>query len=204
MENLSVYNKLARPPKEALKTIQAGRLKGKSDINPQWRIKAMTEQFGPVGIGWKMAIKRTWSEPGADNEVFAFAEVDIYTKDGDKWSEPIPGVGGHKLVISEKNGMHNNDEGYKMAITDALSTSMKLLGMAADVYAGAWDGSKYRDEPKTNGQSNGEVKQLVPNSDNWFKTLEWLKKPGNTVEGLKKHYKFTAETEQMLNEIQTA
>ena len=33
-----------------------------------------------------------------------------------------------------------------MAITHALSTAMKMLGMAADIYAGMWDGSKYKQE----------------------------------------------------------
>ena len=34
-----------------------------------------------------------------------------------------------------------------MAVTDAFSTALKMLGVAADIYAGRWDGSKYRDTP---------------------------------------------------------
>lgn len=33
-DNMSLYNAVRTPPPEALKTIQAGRLKGMSDINP--------------------------------------------------------------------------------------------------------------------------------------------------------------------------
>ena len=55
-DNLSIYNALKQPPKEALRAIQGGRLAGKTDINPQWRYKALTEQFGPCGIGWKYEI----------------------------------------------------------------------------------------------------------------------------------------------------
>ena len=34
-----------------------------------------------------------------------------------------------------------------MAVTDAFSTALKMLGVAADIYAGAWDGSKYHETP---------------------------------------------------------
>ena len=144
MENLTIYNALKQPPKEALKRIEGGRLSGKTDINPQWRYKAMTEQFGICGIGWRYEIVRVFSETGDEGQVFAFAEVNLFIKQ-DEWSYPIPGYGGSMLVEKEKAGLHANDEGYKMAITDALSTSMKMLGVAADVYAGLWDGTKYTD-----------------------------------------------------------
>ena len=143
MENLEIWKKVAQPPREALRQIQAGRLKGKSDINPQWRFRAMTELFGPVGIGWKYNIVRLWQEPAAEGQVFAFAEVNIYHKHDGEWSEAIPGIGGSMLIVNEKNGVHSSDEAYKMAVTDALSVAMKALGVAADVYMGLWDGSKY-------------------------------------------------------------
>lgn len=149
--NLTIYNALKQPPKEALRTITGGRLSGKTDINPQWRYKAMTEQFGACGIGWKYEIARVWSEPANDGQVFAFAEVNIFIRQEDKWSDAIPGYGGSMLVEKEAKGLHSSDEGYKMAVTDALSVAMKMLGVAADIYAGLWDGTKYRDarpEPK--------------------------------------------------------
>jgi len=144
-KNLDIYSALKQPPKDALRTIQAGRLKGKTDINPQWRYKAMTEQFGVCGVGWKYNIARVWNEPVADGQVFAFAEINLYIKDGDKWSDAIPATGGSMLVAKESSGLHASDEGYKMATTDAIGTAMKMLGVAADIYAGLWDGAKYRD-----------------------------------------------------------
>ena len=53
MEKLEIYNRCREVPKEAQKAIAAGRLKGKTDINPMWRIKKLTELFGPAGTGWK-------------------------------------------------------------------------------------------------------------------------------------------------------
>ena len=148
-DNLYLWNKLKQPPATALKTINAGRLKGKSDINPQWRYQALTEQFGPCGVGWKYEVVRVWQEHGSDEQVFAFAEVNLYYWAGDsEWSEPIPGYGGSMLVAKEKSGLYSSDEGYKMAITDALSVACKMIGVAADVYAGRWDGNQYTPEPE--------------------------------------------------------
>ena len=166
MEALEIYNSLSKPPQDALRTIEAGKLKGKTDINPQWRYKAMTETFGLVGIGWKYEIQKLWTEPGAANEVLAFAQVAVYVFDNasGKWSDAIVGIGGSKLVNAFKNGLESNDEGFKMAVTDAFSTSLKMLGVAADIYAGKWDGSKYKNEQNTPATRNerGPAPQSAP------------------------------------------
>lgn len=152
-QTMDFWNKAKRPPKEALKVIKAGRLKGMTDISPQWRYKIMTEHFGPCGAGWYYEIKRVWSEDGAEGQKFAFAEVLLYTwvKERDKWSQPVSGIGGSMLVSKESRGLHSSDEGYKMAVTDALSVAMKMLGVAADIYLGKFDGSKYAAEETDNG-----------------------------------------------------
>lgn len=166
MNNMQIWNAVKQPPATAIKPINAGRLKGKSDINPQWRIQAMTEQFGPCGTGWKYSIDRLWTEPGSDGQVVAFAQIALsYCTDG-KWSEPIPGIGGNMLIEQERNGAHTSDEAYKMAVTDALSVAMKALGVAADIYAGLWDGSKYRNgngEPEASitGEQAAELAALI-------------------------------------------
>jgi len=159
-ENLKYWNSFNQPPRTALKQIEAGRMRGKTDINPQWRYKAMTETFGPVGIGWKYTIDKMWTEAGSNDETFVFVNVSVYVKVDGVWSEPIPGNGGSTLVVKEKNSMYNDDDAFKKATTDALSTAMKMLGVAADIYAGAWDGGKYRAELTDNSQSsNGKVSQ---------------------------------------------
>lgn len=150
MGNMEIWNKVRRPPETALKSITAGRLKGKSDISPQWRYQVLTEVLGPCGIGWKYEIKRLWTEQGSHDQVMAFSEVLLWVKVDGAWSEPIPGIGGASLIAKESSGLHSNDEGYKMAVTDALSVALKMIGVAADIYLGAWDGSKYKDTNKQN------------------------------------------------------
>jgi hypothetical protein len=160
MKNTELWDAVKQPPKSALKPIAAGRLKGKTDISPQWRMLVLTEQFGPCGVGWKYTIDRVWSEPCPDGQVLAFAEVSLFTF-SDKWSEPIPGIGGSKLITKESSGLYVNDEGYKMAVTDALSVACKAIGVAADVYMGLWDGSKYNVIPTTPPPSQPKPKQIL-------------------------------------------
>ncbi len=157
MEAIQIYKKLSQPPKGALREIKAGDLKGKTDINPQWRYEAMTETFGLVGLGWKYEIQKLWTEPGANGETLAFAQVAVFVRDPDtkEWSDPIVGIGGSKLINKFSAGPKSNDEGYKMAVTDAFSTSLKMIGVAADIYAGRWDGSKYNQEPSNRGEGSG-------------------------------------------------
>ena len=160
MSNLEIWEKVSRPPKEALKQIQAGRLKGMSDVNPQWRLKVMTEQFGLIGIGWNYEIDKTWTEPGTSGEVMAFVQINLFIKVNDMWSQPIIGIGGSALIAKESAGLRANDEAYKMALTDALSVAMKQLGIASAIYEGLWDGSKYKeipeDKPKTETPSESD------------------------------------------------
>lgn len=145
MENLSIYNAVRSVPDNAKKQISAGRLKGKTDINPMWRLKTLTEQFGPCGIGWKYVITDKRLEQGANGEVAAFLDIDLFVKVDGVWSEAIPGTGGSAFVAKEKNGPYTSDECFKMALTDAISVACKALGFGADVYWDA-DRSKY-DKP---------------------------------------------------------
>ncbi len=146
-DNLKLWNKLARPPAEALKKIKGGRLSGMTDISPQWRIKIMTEVFGPIGFGWTYTIENLWTVDGSEGQVCVFAEVEVtYDDENGDPSSPIPGIGGNMLIAKELKGLYTCDEAYKMAVTDALGVALKTLGVGADIYFNKWDGSKYRDE----------------------------------------------------------
>lgn len=144
MNNMEIWEKVKRPPTSVLTPIKGGRLSGMTDISPQWRYQVMTEVFGPCGVGWKYEIKKLWTEDGANGEKMAFALIDLYTALA--WSQAIPGIGGSAMIAKEKDGLRANDEAYKMAVTDALSVAMKQLGVAADIYIGLFDGSKYKTE----------------------------------------------------------
>lgn len=141
--SMEVWDKLKQPPDWALKKITGGRLNGKSDISPMWRIQVLTEVFGMCGVGWKYEIVRTWTEEGDKGQKMIFRDVNLYVKSEGKWSDAIPGTGGDMLIVLEKNGLYCNDEAAKMALTDALGNAMKNLGVAAVVFSGGTDGTKY-------------------------------------------------------------
>lgn len=135
-DKMKVYNVLATPPNDAIREIKGGNLKGFSDINPQWRYEVLTDVFGMCGIEWKYTIDKWFTQEVSTGEIMIFVQVSLYVKQDDKWSDPIPAFGGDYLVKRDRNGIHGNDEAMKMAITDALGTASKMLGVAADVYRG--------------------------------------------------------------------
>lgn len=149
MGNMDIYNAVSAVPDSAQKRITGGRLNGMTDINPMWRIRELTELFGPCGIGWKYKIVREWLETASTGEVGAFVDIELQyriTPDAD-WSEPIPGTGGSKFVAAEKgNNLRASDECYKMALTDAISVACKALGFGADIYW-ASGRTKYNADP---------------------------------------------------------
>lgn len=141
MGNLDLYNRVRVVPEEAKKPIKGGRLNGMTDINPMWRIKVLTSEYGPCGIGWFYKPVKKWTEQ-AGGEKVAFVDIELFIKVDGEWSQPICGTGGSKLSQNERNGLFVSDECYKMATTDAISVACKQLGIGADVYFGA-DRTKY-------------------------------------------------------------
>ncbi len=162
MENMEIYNKVRAVPAEAKKTISAGRLKGFTDINPMWRIKKLTEIFGPCGIGWWYVIVDKHFECGYENEICCFVEILLYYKtDTGEVSKGIPGTGGSSFVTKETKGVYTSDECVKMALTDALSVAAKSLGIGADVYFEK-DRSKYFSNDTSDDEDKKNKTNVLP------------------------------------------
>lgn len=161
--NMRFYQKLRSVPQEAVKTIRGGRLNGFSDINPMWRIKALTEMFGPCGVGWWYEITDKRIERDAETgQSAAFMDILLYYRDPAtlEASHGIPGTGGSSFVTKEKNGFYVSDECFKMALTDAISVAAKAIGVAADIYYSK-DRSKYSNasEPESDKEPEYEPPQ---------------------------------------------
>lgn len=202
MENLELYEAVRSVPPEAQKPIKGGRISGMTDINPMWRIKTLTEHFGPCGIGWHYNVSRKWLE-SSGSETAAFVDIELYIRVDGEWSKPIHGTGGSMFATMEKSGIHVSDECYKMATTDAISVACKQLGIGADIYWGS-DRTKYDNAlPPDNRVSKkqadslfaelkrtgiglkgimgkygiSDIQSLSP--DNWKDAMETLKKKPN-------------------------
>lgn len=142
--NMRYYDRGRNVPKDAQKPFSNGRFSG-TDINPMWRIKKLTEMFGPAGIGWYTEVTRQDYIPIDDGNVMVFVDLNLYVKDGDTWSKPIFGTGGNTLKAKGRG----DDDGFKKAYTDAMSIACKALGIGADIWysaeANADPTSKYSD-----------------------------------------------------------
>lgn len=183
MDNLELYNKVRNVPQEAKKEIKGGRLKGMTDINPMWRIKTLTEQFGICGMGWKTEIVNKWLDNGANGEIIANVEIKLYVKIQEQWSDGIPGIGGSKFTSKESNSIYTDDECYKKAYTDACSVACKNLGIGADVYFEK-DRTKYDTKVDINKSGNEkeiskfkQITELIKDSDLTMESVkEWVVK----------------------------
>lgn len=117
-------------------------MRGFTDISPMWRIRALTEVFGPSGFGWKTEIVDMTTQPGPSGDLMCFMTINLYVKEDwenpeSKWSDPILGFGGSFLIVKESSGTRSDDEGWKKAYTDAISVACKALGVGAAIY---WNG----------------------------------------------------------------
>lgn len=187
MNRMDIYNAVRKVPDNAKREIRGGRLNGKTDINPMWRIKVLTELFGPCGVGWYYKTVRQWTENYGE-EVAAFVNIEMYIKVDDEWSQPIFGVGGSMFAEKERSGIHVSDECFKMATTDAISVACKQLGIGADVY---WDkdNTKYtetdkppEDKPDNKPPEDKPDKRLEP-------VLKELKRIGYSLNSVCRTYK---------------
>lgn len=182
-DNLNIYNQVRIVPQEAQKSIGGGRLKGMTDINPMWRIKCLTECFGPCGFGWYYDILEKWIEQsGVANELTANVQIALYIKMDGEWSKPIIGIGGSSFVTKEKSGVYVSDECFKMALTDAISVACKALGIGADVY---WN----KDRTKYDAQADKDKKAQVDYKANLTNLTKELERTGIDVKVVLDAYK---------------
>lgn len=144
-ENFLSHNEV---PASAQKIIGGGRLKGMTDIKPQWRIEALTHRYGLCGIGWKYVTIKEWTEQ-FEGEVSVHVRINLFVRVDGEWSDAIEGCGGSMLIAKEKNGFYHSDEAYKMATTDAISVACKQIGIGHNVYMGYSDSKHYKPEYMT-------------------------------------------------------
>ena len=199
-DNLSIYERVRSVPTEAKKAIEAGRLKGKSDINPMWRIKKLTEVFGPVGFGWYTEVVKTWTEVDENSDAAVFVDINLFVKKDGEWSKPIYGNGGNKLISHERKYESGtqvlvpylDDDAYKKAYTDAISVAAKALGVGADVYfekdVTKYDTALSQSEPvqaQVAGTPVPEVKPtLSPSVKTWKQAIAFTASQKDSIENL--------------------
>lgn len=136
-KNVRFYHKFMTTPKDAQRSFNNGSFSG-TDINPMWRIKILTEVFGPCGFGWwTQNVHYEFVESEETKETSVFCELELVVKDPDtgEVSQPIYGIGGNTYIKNwGQKGIKASDEAKKMAYTDAMSIACKALGIGHDIW----------------------------------------------------------------------
>jgi hypothetical protein len=143
-DNLALWNRLKRTDPKATKPFtRSGGFRG-TQIDPTWRLQMMTEAFGPIGKGWGYE-QLEWTVQ--ERMVFICCRVWYVHPETGEVLYTGPQWGGTELVQRNRDGTERPiDEAFKMSITDAVGKCCVQIGLAADVYMGQFDDSKYRME----------------------------------------------------------
>lgn len=148
-ENTVIWNRCSTTPSEYLKAFKrGGGFSGKS-IDPTYRIRLLTELFGPCGVGWGFVQEDQWSDGGSGAYVVYVRGHLWYMHEGER-RQTMSHTGG---TVADRAP----DEVYKMAETDSLGKCCLDLGVGADVYMGLHDGDKYQDERPATYSGNPEA-----------------------------------------------
>ena len=162
-DNLHIYRQVRSVPEDAQKPFESSWGKKLTEINGMWRIQKLTELFGPCGEGWFTEVTRQERVDFPNGEVCVFTDINLYLKDTKtgRWSKPIRGTGGNRLVLKNADGLFIDDEAYKKAYTDALGIACKALGFGADIYWGRND-SKYDSGTATTASPSAKEVEKKP------------------------------------------
>ena len=162
-DNLHIYKQVSSVPEDAQKPFESSWGKKLTEINGMWRIQKLTELFGPCGEGWFTEVTRQERVDFPNGEVCVFTDINLYLKDtkSGRWSKPIRGTGGNRLVLKNADGLFIDDEAYKKAYTDALGIACKALGFGADIYWGRND-SKYDSGTATTASPSAKASDSKP------------------------------------------
>lgn len=173
-DHTAIWGRLSKTdPKHTKGFKRAGGFSGTA-VKPQWVVSRLTEEFGPVGVGWGNGEPAFQIVPGNNGEVLVYCTVQCWHTSP---SNAFYGVGGDKVVTyikaNEQYGRperwENDDEAFKKAFTDAIMNAFKFLGVAADVHMGLFDDSKYVKEVAADFadrlKGNGGVH---PEGEDWY------------------------------------
>ena len=134
---MEIWNALAKSDPKYLKKINFG-ARTFTAIDPQYQLRKMTEQFGPIGEGWGWHNKtEVVSFANGDSAVLAHVSV-WHTSPANEFG---PFTGCRKFLDAAKGRLA--EDAPKMAITDALTKALSHIGCNADVFLGEMDGNKY-------------------------------------------------------------
>lgn len=150
------------------KNTQGGR--ASSSINPMYMVKMVSEELGPVGVGWGYKILEERFDKTKPIVMIEGDKVNgvmpVYMMDGgdivwelnhtvvlEMWvcsKENTFVQQGHTKYryATKSGGIYIDDDYGKKTITDAMTKCLSLLGVCWDIYMGDFDNSEYKKQAK--------------------------------------------------------
>lgn len=137
-EHLRFWTRFENIDPQFTKPITGKAYKGTSP-SPQYVIKCLTELFGPVGEGFGWEVVAEDFMP-LNEEVLHWCRIRFWH--GQR-SNYFDSYGQTKAVMKTKNGFMTDEDAPKKSLTDAITKAASQIGIAANIFLGRWDDSKY-------------------------------------------------------------
>lgn len=148
MDHLQIWNRFADIDPKFAKPITGKDYTGISP-NPQYMIRCLTELFGPVGQGFGWRILEDGFQQLGDTHLH-WCRIEFWHTSRDNTFEAY---GQTKAAYVTSKGFHRVDEDApKKSLTDAITKAASQIGIAANIFLGRWDDSRYV------AQVNGEYR----------------------------------------------
>lgn len=139
MDNLQIWNSFADIDPQFTKQITGKDYTGTSP-NPQYVIRCLTELFGPVGQGFGWRILEDGFQQLGDTHLH-WCRIEFWHTSRDNTFEAY---GQTKAAYVTSTGRHRVDEDApKKSLTDAITKAASQIGIAANIFLGRWDDSRY-------------------------------------------------------------
>ena len=145
--------------------------------NPHYVIQCLTEMFGPVGVGFGWEVEQDEFTPIGE-EVLHWCRIRFWHTDR---SNGFSAYGQTKALMKTKNGLRLDEDAPKKSLTDAITKAASQIGIAANIFLGRWDDSKYVAEV------NAEYRQEERKTDPAAKAVEYINGADSLAE-LKRQY----------------
>lgn len=174
--HLDLWNRFADIDPAFTKPITGKDYRGTSP-NPHYVIQCLTEMFGPVGVGFGWEVEQDEFTPIGE-EVLHWCRIRFWHTDR---SNGFSAYGQTKALMKTKNGLRLDEDSPKKSLTDAITKAASQIGIAANIFLGRWDDSKYVAEV------NAEYRQEERKTDPAAKAVEYINGADSLAE-LKRQY----------------
>lgn len=158
--NLDIWNKHRTIPTDQAKPITGKEYSGTSP-KPHYIIWCLTDMFGPLGKGFGWNVLADEFTLLGDTHLH-WCRIRFWWRDSDGVHE-CEQYGQTKAAYTTSGGKHRVDEDApKKSLTDAVVKAASQLGVAADIFLGRWDDSKYLAELKAEERAAKEPPPFDP------------------------------------------